>query len=128
MATVMQHQGHTLEIETDTIEYSTALPQPDPKWTYTDRAGHGHAYGGSSNPYPTLARKHGEPYWCADCRDEHVDEWLECPQCGEKITPGTYIDTSVRRMPGLTSYLLDGRPITKEEAEAFLAEMRGGKA
>ena len=123
----MEFQGRTLEIEQERVEVSTALPQPDPKWTYTDHAGHQHAYGTSgsvTDRYPTLVLRESEPYWCSDCQDEHTDTWLECPLCGEKITPGTYIDTSPKYLPGLTSYLIDGQPVSKEEGDALFAQMR----
>lgn len=126
----MEFQGRTLEIEQDRISVSTALPQPDPNWTYTDHAGHQHAYGtdGSvTDRYPTLALRKGKPYWCADCQDEHTDTWLECPRCGEKITPGTYIDTSPKYLPGLTSYLIDGQPVSKEEGDALFAQIRSAR-
>lgn len=106
------------------IEVSTQLPQPDPRWTYTDHAGHDHAYGTKDDPYPTLVERQSEPYWCEECHDEHTDTWLECPQCGEKITPGTYIDPSPKYIPGLTTYRIDGEEVTQEEGEALLAELK----
>lgn len=129
MPSVMElhHEGHTLEIETERIEVTTALPQPDPQWTYTDHAGHHHAYGTSgaaSERYPTLTLRESAPYWCSACDDEHTDTWLECPLCGEKITPGTFVDTSPRYISGFTSYLIDGQPVTEEEGKALLEEIR----
>lgn len=123
MTTVMEYQGRRLEIEVERIEVTTALPQPDPRWTYTDHAGHGHAYGSKTQPYPTLVRRQSEPYWCPDCQDEHTDSWLECPLCGEKIQPGTYVDTSPQYIAGPTSYLIDGRPASKEEGDALFAQI-----
>ena len=124
MASMMNRGGPQLEIDREMVEVSTALPQPDPNWTYTDDAGHEHAYGSRETPYPTLVERQGEPYWCPDCEDEHVDTWLECPLCGQKIQPGTYIDTSPMFIPGLTSYRIDGREVSQEEGEALLARMR----
>ena len=125
MATfTLEHDGRVLEIDRERIEVSTALPQPDPSWTYTDRALHAHAYGTKREPYPTLAWKHSEPYWCADCQDEHTDSWLECPLCGEKVRPGTFVDTSPKWIDGPTSYTLDGQGVTPQEAEVFLASAR----
>ncbi|MGX1632739.1 hypothetical protein ACWGUL_01575 [Streptomyces albidoflavus] len=129
MASVMElhHDGRTLEIETERIEVSTALPQPDPRWTYTDHAGHHHAYGADGPAavrYPSLILRESEPYWCSDCDDEHTDEWFECPLCGEKITPGTFVDSSPRYISGFTSYLIDGEPVTEEEGKALLEEIR----
>ncbi|MFI2620421.1 hypothetical protein [Streptomyces sp. NPDC018584] len=133
MASVMewQHEGRTLEVETERIEVTTALPQPDPRWTYTDRAGHEHAYGqrgSAAHTYPTLARRESEPYWCSDCDDEHTDVWFECPLCGEQIEPGTFIDTSPQYMPGPTTYLIDGEPVTEAEGKALLDEIQTASA
>jgi hypothetical protein len=127
MVKMMSRSGRTLEIERDMIEVSTQLPQPDPHWSYTDRAGHEHAYGTKGNPYPTLARRQGEPYWCAECQDEHVDTWLECPLCAEVIEPGTYIAPSPQYLPGYTLYRIDGQEVSKEEGEALLAEMQADR-
>ncbi len=125
--TVLDYQGRRLEIETEHIEVSTALPQPDPRWTYTDHAGHRHAYGARgpvTQMYPTLALRESEPYWCNDCDDEHTDRWYECPLCGEKIEPGTFVDTSPQYISGYTSYLIDGEPVTEAEGKALLAEIQ----
>jgi hypothetical protein len=120
--------GRTLEIDTERIDVSTALPQPDPNWTYTDRASHTHTYGQpGERTYPTLELRTSEPYWCAECEDEHTDTWFECPLCGEKIDPGTRIDTSPKYIPGLTSYRIDGQHVTKEEAEALLAQIQAAR-
>jgi len=129
VATVMElhHEGRTLEIETERIEVTTALPQPDPRWTYTDHAGHRHAYGADGpapDRYPTLVLRESEPYWCPDCEDEHTDTWFECPLCGEKITPGTFVDTSPKYISGFTSHLIDGEPVTEAEGKALLAEIQ----
>lgn len=124
MSTHLEHDGRVLEIRQDWIDVTTALPQSDPKWTFTDAAGHPHAYGNQDRRYPTLVTKSGEPYWCGDCDDEHVDQWYECAQCGETIRPGTRIDTSPRQIPGLRTATIDGEPVTGEQAEAFIAQVR----
>lgn len=115
--------GRDLEIEREMIEVSINLPQPDPNWTYTDRAGHDHAYSAQGSRYPTLVRRESDPYWCADCDDEHTDSWWECPLCGEKITPGTFIDSSRKFIPGLTMYRINGEDVSPAEGEALLAEI-----
>lgn len=113
-----------LEIEREVIEYSTALPQPDPRWRAVDSNGHEHAYAEGTDHYPTLKPVFGEPYWCEDCNGEHQDSWLVCRECGEKVTPGTRVDTSIQRMPGRTEYLLNGEPIPESRAQEILADMR----
>lgn len=122
-----QHEGRTLEVETERIEFTTALPQPDPRWTYTDRAGHEHSYGqrgSAADRYPTLERRESEPYWCSDCDDEHTDVWFECALCGERINPGTVVDTSPQYTAGRTTYLIDGHPVTEVEGKALLEEIQ----
>lgn len=123
VAKMMSQSGPRLEMHTERIEVTTGLPQPDPKWTHTDRAGHAHAYGTKEDPYPTLALRRSEPYWCEDCQDEHTDTWFECPQCGEKIEPGTYIDSSPQYIPGLTAYYIDGQEVSRAEGEALRAQL-----
>lgn len=123
----LHYEGRTLQIETERIKVATELPQPDPRWAYTDHAGHHHAYGSggpATERYPTLVLRESEPYWCPDCQDEHTDSWLECPLCGEMIAPGTYVDRSPRYINGLTNYLIDGTPVSEEEGKALLEEIR----
>jgi hypothetical protein len=122
MARMLQRPGHTFEVQTEPIHVSTGLPQPNPTWTYTDHAGHPHAYGTKDTPYPTLTVGQGEPYWCDECDDEHVPTWLECPLCGERITPGTFIDTTPTMIPGRTTYLIDGQSVSPEVYEAAFAD------
>lgn len=113
-----------LEVDREMIEYSTALPQLDPKWRGADSQGHEHAYADGADHYPSLDLILGEPYWCEDCQDEHQDSWRVCRICGEKVTPGTFVDTSVKYMPGRTQYLLNGEPISEERANVLIQAMQ----
>lgn len=122
-----EHDGRILEIHQDWIDVTTALPQPDPGWVFTDAAGHEHAYTAGGQHYPTLVIRSGEPYDCDDCEDEHVDSWYECAQCGEKITTSTYIDTSPKYIPGRKTATIDGVSVTGEQAEAFIAQARAAR-
>lgn len=126
--TELHYQGRVLEVQNERIEVTTGLPQPDPRWNYTDNALHRHQAERETEDgpvrYPTLVRRESEPYWCDHCNDEHTDSWFECPLCGEKITPGTYIDTSPQYVKGPTAYLIDGLPVPAAEGEALLAEIR----
>ncbi|WP_432130682.1 hypothetical protein [Streptomyces tendae] len=116
----------TLEFESDGEWVRSDLPEPDPAWRGTDSNGHEHyaaqADGGPVT-YPTLLQVAGEPYWCVDCQDEHVDTWFECPLCGEKVMPGTrpaspkWISTGAR-------YYWNGEPISDERANEIIAEQR----
>ncbi|MFG6300509.1 hypothetical protein [Streptomyces rochei] len=119
-------EGGTLEFENDGEWVTSNLPEPDPQWRGADSNGHEHyAAQADEGPvtYPTLTQVAGEPYWCSDCQDEHVDTWLECPLCGEKVTPGTrsprpkWISTGSR-------YYWNGEPISHERANEIIAEQR----
>jgi hypothetical protein len=112
-----------LEIERDMIEISTGLPQPSKSWKTTDRQGHKHAYADGPDRYPTL-RPEYRPFWCPDCHEEHEESWLVCRICGERIEPGTYVDTTPQIRPGRTSYTLNGEPVTKERADEIIAEAK----
>lgn len=124
MSRRIERDDHVLEIHREWIDITSALPRPSPSWTYTDAAGHNHVYGTDRELYPTLVIRTGEPYWCDECEDDHEDDWYECPLCGEKITPGSYVDSSPRPMPGPVHYAIDGEPVSEEQAQAFIAEGR----
>jgi hypothetical protein len=114
----------TLEAETEMIDVTSGLPYPNERWTYTDRQGHEHRYSrrAAGDYYPTLVWVVDETYWCEDCRDEHTDGHYECAICGEHITPRLRgPDLSRKYIPGLTSYYLNGEPITKERADELMA-------
>lgn len=123
MATFAHHldQGSVLEVDREMIEISTGLPQPSKTWKATDSQGHEHAYADGPDHYPTLRPEYRE-FWCPDCHEEHEESWLVCRICGEQVTPGTYVDTTPQYLPGRTSYLLNGEPITKERAEELMAD------
>lgn len=120
--------GHTLEIHCEQIEVTSNVPYPDPNWRFTDTAGHEHAL--TDGGYPTLR-------WIVDVpehtqmEDGYLEEYpeqghYECASCGEEILPGTTVDMSRRYIPGLIECYLDGQPITRAEAEAYIAAARTG--
>ncbi len=112
-----------LRAVTDQIDVTSALPQPDKAWAYTDRAGHAHRYAGG---YPTLTWVVDETYWCEDCSDEHTEGHRECPLCGERIEPGLREwDGTKQYIPGRTSYYLGDREISEQEY-LRLTSARGG--
>lgn len=122
--TITLPNDQVLEVEHSGQWVQTALPQPDPTWRTRDANGHEHAYADQPDHYPTLKREHGETYWCGDCDDEHQDSWLVCRLCGERVDPGTVIDTTPQWLPGPSAYLLDGMPISKEQGDELVAEWR----
>jgi hypothetical protein len=118
--------------ETDRIDVTSNRPRPDPNWTYTDQAGHEHHYDkaapivpGRVRGYPTLVMVEDETYWCEDCQDEHTDSHLECPICGEHITPGLVGPPLYREyIPGMTHYYLNDEEISPDEYRRLAAEMQ----
>lgn len=115
--------GHELRVEQEVIEIPYLTTQ-DEDWRFTDAAGHEHAWHDSlADHYPTLRWVTDRTYWCEGCRDEHEEGHLECRICGEHVRPGI-TGPGVKHMSGLTSYYIDGEPVTQAEAEAFIARAR----
>jgi hypothetical protein len=111
-----------LVAEVERIDVTSALPQPNQDWRFTDEHGHEHYW---QNGYPTLtAVPDGEPYYCGDCSEEHQDTKRVCALCGVDIVPGTVVDTFRRYVPGRASYWLNGEPIREDQAQALIEEMR----
>jgi len=126
----LAHEGHELEVITESIDV-TAMVEPDPDWKYTDSSGHVHRYDDSApdGPYPTLEYRawhecHGDGLDC-DYEDDQdlCYPVLGCKRCGEHVVPGTRTGQS-RSIPGLTTYLIDGEPVSKQAAEDFMAAAR----
>lgn len=119
-----------LRAETEMIEVTSGLLRPDPKWAYTDHAGHEHYYRkgsryGEGSGYPTLIVVTEEPYWCPDCHDEHTSSHYECPLCDEEIAPGLVPEPPYREyIPGLTSYYLNDEPITPDEYQRLVDQLQ----
>jgi hypothetical protein len=121
MATITGDFG-TLVIETEMVDVTSALPQADKSWRYTDRQGHEHYW---RDGYPTLDWvPDGEPYWDSDISGEYQHMKLVCPVCDEEIHPSTYVDTSRRYVPGLTWATLNGEPISEDRARQLIESLR----
>lgn len=120
------HEGHELEITTEMVDVTSIhAMKPDPKWTFTDAAGHRHyrSEDETGGPYPTLMWK-PDMVHCADCHEDHDEGFLVCTQCGERVQPGFVSDPGPHLIPGLRSYTIDGEPVSPQAAEDFLAAMR----
>lgn len=118
----VQHEGHSLTVEQEWIDV-TAMSEPDPAWTYTDRGGHVHRAvkaGSDRVDYPTLDLQSSDPHWCWECQDTHVDHWWECPLCEEKIVPGSRMGQP-RKIPGMTTFMIDDEPVSPQAARDFVA-------
>jgi hypothetical protein len=93
-----------LSVWRDMIDVTSNLPGPDKRWSFTDGAGHKHAYSIEDQQYPTLHEVHAED--CMAGYDGIVCECLgiyECRVCKEKVTPGT-VPPVHTRIPGHYSW------------------------
>lgn len=108
-----------LEFEDGGQWITSDFPEPDPNWKGADSNGHEHYYSEGPHRYPTLKQVAGDPYWCVDCRDEHVDTWFECPICGEQVVPGSRTARPVWVSTG-SSYTWNGEPISRERANEII--------
>lgn len=127
MNSTSQANGHILDVMCEPIEVTPLMPYPDPNWRATDSNGHEHSK--TCDGYPTLTWVVDYPEYAA-MEDGYLEEYpeqchYECSICGEVIVPGTTVDTFRRYIPGRMSYCLDGNPITRDEAEAFIAALPG---
>lgn len=117
--------GRVLRVTRDVIRVDY-LSDISASWKFTDAAGHvHHCEYDAADHYPTLREISDGTWWCADCRDEHEDSHLECRLCGEQVTPGM-TGPGTKWLPGLTEYLIDGEPVTPEQAQAFAEQVRQG--
>lgn len=81
-----------LQIRRDIQQIPTALPRPDPSWTFTDAAGHFHAYS-EDKTYPTLLERSEHRDCDGSCGgvcegDGYTVVIRECRICREVIQPG----------------------------------------
>lgn len=124
MATMTGPTGE-LSFEVDMIDVTSALPQADRSWRFTDATGHEHYW---QDGYPTLVDVPvGEPYWDDDLETFEQDTKLVCAICGEEIHPGMTVDTFRRMVPGRRTYTFNGEPITKERFEQIAEEWRAAR-
>jgi hypothetical protein len=114
----------TVTNESHRVDY---LSDIDANWVFTDGAGHVHRCDyDAADHYPTLRAVPEGPYWCEGCRDEHEDTHLECRRCGEVIRPGM-TGPGTKWLPGPAEYLIDGVPVSQEQAAEFVAQARRGR-
>lgn len=96
-----------LTVETEQIDVTPSVEtKPDPKWTYTDPAGHFHAWT-DSGELPTLTtRTEHVPCGDDDCCEGYDEPYYVCAICGVEVEPGTITTTpsSRRYEPGRKSW------------------------
>lgn len=97
-----------LRITQERIDVSTNLPKPDPRWSFTDAAGHFHAYTEEETTPTLIVRMVHMPCdgSCGGvCDDEGYDAThYHCRICDEEIEPGTIPGPHYDTMPGLMSW------------------------
>ena len=126
MKTTVVGSFGTLRVEREVINVETmGSTKPNPKWKYTDEAGHAHYFNVAGNGYPTLVLKADESWWCDDCRELHEEWHWQCSKCHEKIEPSTVPDSEPQYIPGPATYYLNDKRITEAECLNMLAEVIG---
>jgi hypothetical protein len=120
--------GDELRMERDMIEVSSFSPRPDPGWVFVDSHGHEHRWINVNGRLQPGAwhweLDPGEPeFWTDADGDEHNGEGRNhCDLCGDEITPGMRGPSPYREfIAGPVSYWLNDRPISADEADAFIA-------
>ncbi len=109
-----------LHIETERVDVTTRY-EPDPQWTFTDAAGHFHAYS-FNDRHSTLPTVNyitvQEP--CNGCDDDNCEGFerreYHCLICSELVEPKTRKTTGRKYQPGLRTWRLDFRT---SDTEAF---------
>lgn len=98
-------------ITTEMVDISTGLPKPDHNWSYTDGAGHFHAYDQTKDAldrYPTLKIRIeevpcGESDHDSDCDGANIRHY-HCRLCDEELNPGLIPGPHYDVMPGLSEW------------------------
>lgn len=121
----MHGSGITIDYYANPIDV-TPMRIPDMHWSYTDSAGHVHRWEGEDREWgdgatvPTVR-------WVVDVEgdDEYPERGHnECRQCGERINPAWRSPATRRWVPGLQEFLVNGTPVSKEDAETIAAALR----
>lgn len=115
-----------LEVITDMIAVPTVSGyhlEPDPEWSFTDAAGHEHHWSLPAR-LVTLTTTQELRYWCPDCQDQHIDPFLVCALCHERIQPGYEPVQDQPFIPGMKHYLINDEEVSQELFMAIIAEMK----
>jgi hypothetical protein len=115
--------ARVFEMKRDPIDVTT-LNRPDPKWSFTDAAGHVHQWhvGGKPAKRYSPAANYELPTlrWIVD--EPATDDWpeeghYECITCGATAVPGTCADTIQQFIAGPARCYIDGIPVSRETFE-----------
>lgn len=120
---MMDNSGDTFETWCDQIEVTSNLPYLDPRWEWTDPNGHHHTAKGDTFTFVV-----DEPGGPDGDGGEYPDEGhYECKVCRVHVVPGiTGPDMYRRFIPGMIHVSINGREVSKAEADAWLAKRHGG--
>jgi hypothetical protein len=124
--------GTAFRVETDTVDITTDVPEPDPNWGTTDSHGHEHRWlitnveGGiwHSGELPTL-RWVVDEEWIDEDNFEREEGHYECVRCGDTVEPGRKMPPPIRRtIPGMRHYFIDDRPVDEETFKAAIEQAK----
>jgi hypothetical protein len=125
--------GESFESGCDMLDV-TSVHRPDTNWRKVDARGHEHQWfvGGkpaaSYNPstkheLPTLVWVHDDWGYYEDGERYEIGHY-ECRECGEHVEPAYTADQWQQHIPGLRWFRINGEPVSKEEFERRVAEIR----
>lgn len=108
-----------LKVTQERIDISTRGPKPDPRWSYTDTAGHFHARAEDGELPTLLARREQLPCdgSCGGvCGGEGYEITIHsCRICGEEIAPGMIPGPHYGTMPGMIDWeLVVQKPLNRQ--------------
>lgn len=122
---VQAADGRIFRMDRELIEVGAGwTPVADPRWMFTDAAGHEHRR--TRDGYPSLAwvitgqDGCGDPECCGETWD--VGEY-RCRECAEVIEPGTHIPAGSTFIPGEVHLYIDDEPVTKTQWDTAVADL-----
>lgn len=117
----------SVDITQDRIDTTCDIPTLDPRWTFTDAAGHDHHY---DRGYPTLDYIIDASHWCDghegmynhDPHEQADESHYECLICREVIEPGILPAFTPQSVPGVTTMTLAGPLDDGSRITAYVGE------
>jgi hypothetical protein len=115
----------SVEVEQIDVRTMSKATEADPAWSFTDAAGHFHAWSKDST-LPTL-RSWAESSYCETCQEEHERElqWV-CTICVATVKPGTRVRAvqPPSTVPGRKSWRIEGLPFDQPPREGVQVSVR----
>jgi len=120
----MAEEKLVVTIKRDVIQVP-AVTEPDPGWRYVDKAGHEHRwavrYGDGEIP---TCNVHVEQIGYYPDGEPRYQVRYFCKECGEEIFPRVVPCVFPHYVPGPVHYFINGREVSKEEAETAIEKIR----